>query len=224
MHGQLPEHVAAGWALWAEACGTRWVSKKTCFCFFWSFQTISSKQTENLKRALQQDMEKLAPGLQVLAVRVTKPKVPAAIAQNFEKIEAEKTKLLIATQHQKVVEKEAETERRKAVIEAEKESAVAKIKNEERVAEKEAHRRMSEIEDEMYLAKQRARVDAEFYSAEKAALANKLKLTKEYLQLAQVEALANNTKLYFGPSIPHFFSTNIEGTAAATTASANTNV
>lgn len=30
--------------------------------------------------------------------------------------EAEKTKLLVAIQHQKVVEKEAETERKKAVI------------------------------------------------------------------------------------------------------------
>lgn len=30
--------------------------------------------------------------------------------------EAEKTKLLVATQHQRVVEKEAETERKKAVI------------------------------------------------------------------------------------------------------------
>lgn len=30
--------------------------------------------------------------------------------------EAEKTKLLVAVQHQKVVEKEAETERKKAVI------------------------------------------------------------------------------------------------------------
>ena len=42
-------------------------------------------------------------------------------------MEAEKTKLLISTQRQKVVEKEAETERKKAVIEAEKEASVAKI-------------------------------------------------------------------------------------------------
>ena len=42
-------------------------------------------------------------------------------------MEAEKTKLLISTQRQKVVEKDAETDRKKAVIEAEKESQV-KIK------------------------------------------------------------------------------------------------
>ena len=39
-------------------------------------------------------------------------------------MEAEKTKLLISTQRQKVVEKDAETDRKKAVIEAEKESQV----------------------------------------------------------------------------------------------------
>ena len=42
-------------------------------------------------------------------------------------MEAEKTKLMISTQRQKVVEKEAETERKKAVIEAEKEASVGKI-------------------------------------------------------------------------------------------------
>ena len=39
-------------------------------------------------------------------------------------MEAEKTKLLISTQRQRVVEKDAETERKKAVIEAEKEAQV----------------------------------------------------------------------------------------------------
>ena len=60
----------------------------------------------------------MAPGLKVHAVRVTKPKIPEAIRKNYELMEGEKTKLLIATQHQKVVEKEAETDRKRAVIEA----------------------------------------------------------------------------------------------------------
>ena len=47
--------------------------------------------------------------------------------KNYELMEAEKTKLMISTQRQKVVEKEAETERKKAVIEAEKEASVGKI-------------------------------------------------------------------------------------------------
>ncbi|KER18964.1 hypothetical protein T265_12075 [Opisthorchis viverrini] len=71
---------------------------------------------EYLKRTLQEDLTVMAPGLFVQAVRVTKPKIPDAIRRNYEAVEAEKTKLLIANQRQKVIEREAETERRKAVI------------------------------------------------------------------------------------------------------------
>ena len=56
--------------------------------------------------ALQNDLTTLAPGLTVLNVRVTKPKIPETIRQNYEQMEAEKTKLLIAVQAQKVAEKQ----------------------------------------------------------------------------------------------------------------------
>ena len=79
---------------------------------------------ENLKSALQADLTEMAPGLKVHAVRVTKPKIPEAIRKNYELMESEKTKLMISTQRQKVIEKDAETERKKAVIEAEKEAQV----------------------------------------------------------------------------------------------------
>ena len=79
---------------------------------------------ENLKNALQSDLLEMAPGLKVHSVRVTKPKIPEAIRKNYELMEAEKTKLLISTQRQFVIEKDAETERKKAVIEAEKEAMV----------------------------------------------------------------------------------------------------
>ena len=39
---------------------------------------------ENLKRALQQDLINMAPGLTVQAVRVTKPKIPESIRKNYE--------------------------------------------------------------------------------------------------------------------------------------------
>lgn len=60
--------------------------------------------------------------------------------------EAEKTKLLISIQHQKVVEKDAETERKKAIIEAEKVSQVSKIQFDQKIMEKESLQKMSEIE------------------------------------------------------------------------------
>lgn len=54
--------------------------------------------------------------------------------------------LLIAEQHQKVVEKEAETDRKRAVIEAEKLSQVANITYKQKIMEKESEKRISEIE------------------------------------------------------------------------------
>ena len=84
---------------------------------------------ENLKNALQADLTTQAPGLIVLSIRVTKPKIPESIRKNYELMEAEKTQLLISNARQKVVEKEAETARKKAVIEAEKEAHVARIQS-----------------------------------------------------------------------------------------------
>ncbi|XP_027384230.1 erlin-1 isoform X2 [Bos indicus x Bos taurus] len=130
---------------------------------------------ENLKQALQKDLNIMAPGLTIQAVRVTKPKIPEAIRRNFELMEAEKTKLLIAAQKQKVVEKEAETERKKAVIDA------------------------------AFLAREKAKADAEYYAAHKYATSNKHKLTPEYLELKRYQAIASNSKIYFGNSIPSMF-------------------
>ncbi|KAM9618106.1 erlin-1 isoform 1-T1 [Trichechus inunguis] len=160
---------------------------------------------ENLKQALQNDLNVMAPGLTIQAVRVTKPKIPEAIRRNFELMEAEKTKLLIAAQKQKVVEKEAETERKKAVIEAEKIAQVAKIRFQQKVMEKETEKRISEIEDAAFLAREKAKADAEFYAAHKYATSNKHKLTPEYLELKKYQAIASNSKIYFGSSIPSMF-------------------
>jgi regulator of protease activity HflC (stomatin/prohibitin superfamily) len=160
---------------------------------------------ENLKTSLQKELTTMAPGLFVQAVRVTKPKIPEAIRKNYEQMEAEKTKLLIAQQKQKVVEKEAETERKKAVIEAEKLKEVASIQYEQKVMEKESQKKMSQIEDEAYIAQMKAKADAAFYTAEREASANKLKLTPEYLEVLKYQAVTTNTKVYFGTSIPDMF-------------------
>ena len=54
-----------------------------------------------------------------------------------------------------VVEKEAETERKKAVIEAEKAQQVAKITYDQQIMEKESQKRMSELDDAAHLATQK---------------------------------------------------------------------
>lgn len=60
---------------------------------------------------------------------------------------------MLSTQRQRVVEKEAETERKRAVIEAEKEALVAKIQYDKLIMEKESMQKMAKIEDEMHLVR-----------------------------------------------------------------------
>ena len=160
---------------------------------------------ENLKKALQEDIDHMSKGLSVQAVRVTKPKIPESIRKNYELMEAEKTKLMIATQKQKVIEKEAETERRKAVIEAEKQAEVSQIQFEQKIMEKESLKKISQIGDSTELARVKMQADGRLYAAEQEATANKLKLTPEYLEMLRYQALTTNTKLYFGPDIPRLF-------------------
>lgn len=160
---------------------------------------------ENLKKALQADLNQMAPGLTIHAVRVTKPKIPESIRKNYELMENEKTMLLIAEQHQKVVEKEAETDRKRAVIEAEKLSQVANITYKQKIMEKESEKRISEIEDETHLAKEKAKADAEFYKSQREAESNNLKLTPQYLEMLKYQAIGSTQKVYFGNDIPSMF-------------------
>jgi hypothetical protein len=159
----------------------------------------------------------MAPGLKVHSVRVTKPKIPEAIRKNYELMEGEKTKLLISTQRQKVVEKEAETERKKAVIEAEKEALVAKIQYDRKIHEKESVQKMETIDDMIHLDKEKSKTDAEFYRVAKQAESNRILLTREFLDLKRYEYMASNQKIYFGPDIPTTF---IEGGAGGSSPTA----
>ena len=45
---------------------------------------ITDQIDENLKKALQNELTEMAPGLFVQSVRVTKPKIPERIRKNYE--------------------------------------------------------------------------------------------------------------------------------------------
>lgn len=157
---------------------------------------------ENLQSALQASLNQMSPGLHVHSVRVTKPRIPESIRLDYERMEAEKTKLLIATQRQKLVEKEAETERKKAIIQAEKEAKIEEIKNRQQIDKQLAEKEIQRIEDEIVASRAMSAADAEFYTSQKAAEGNALRLTPEFLELKKYEYVGATTKIYFGPDIP----------------------
>lgn len=45
---------------------------------------VSDQIDENLKSALQKELDEMAEGLKVHSVRVTKPKIPESIRKNYE--------------------------------------------------------------------------------------------------------------------------------------------
>jgi predicted Holliday junction resolvase-like endonuclease len=110
--------------------------------------------------------------------------------------------VLIAVEKQKVVEKEAETNKKRAVTDAERDAKVSEILMAQRVMEKESTKKQEEIENQIYLAREHSLADANFYRVLREAEANKLKLTPEFLELKFIEAIANNTKMFFGEKIP----------------------
>ncbi|GLJ18666.1 hypothetical protein SUGI_0332960 [Cryptomeria japonica] len=158
---------------------------------------------EKMKEAIQNDCTIYAPGIEIISVRVTKPKIPEAIARNYEQMEEERTKFLIEIEKQKVAEKEAETQKLKAVTEAEKDAQVSKILMQQRMMEKESIKLQQEIENEMYFAQEKSIADSNFYKFKKEADANKLLLTPAYLESKFMEAIANDTKIIFGDKVPN---------------------
>lgn len=176
------------------------------FCSVHSLQEVYidlfDRIDEDLKLALQNDLNILTPGLVVQAVRLTKPKIPEHIRRNYESVEVEKTKLLIYSERQKVVEKEAETERKRAIIEAEKVSLVSQIHWKQMIMEKTSEQRVVEIQDEIHLNRERVHADATFYRNEKLSEANKLLLHPDYMSLKKYEAIAANAVIYYGSRIP----------------------
>lgn len=64
---------------------------------------------------------------------------------------------------------------------------------------------MIHFTDEIHLAGEKSKTDAEFYQMKLKAAANEILLTKQYLELKKYEALAVNNKVYFGADIPNMF-------------------
>uniref|UniRef100_A0A1D1XYJ6 Erlin-2-B n=1 Tax=Anthurium amnicola TaxID=1678845 RepID=A0A1D1XYJ6_9ARAE len=157
---------------------------------------------EKMKEAIQSDCTRYAPGIEIIGVRVTKPIIPTNVRSNFELMEEERTKVLIAIEKQRVAEKEAETQKKMALTEAEKNAQVSRIVMEQRLMEKNSAKRQQEIDNGMYIAREKSLADASFYRETKEAEANRLKLTPEYLELKFIEAIANNSKIFFGNRVP----------------------
>ena len=101
--------------------------------------------------------------------------------------------------------KEAETEKKRAIAEAEKSAEVAKINQLKTISEKQTSQTVASIENEMALAQAKATTDALVYQIQEETKAMKSKLSPEFLQLSLIQSIANNTKIFFGSQLPSMF-------------------
>jgi len=157
---------------------------------------------EHLAEALKKDCKTYAPGIEIIAVRVTKPQVPGNVKHEFEKREAASAALKVAEQQRQVVEAQAATEAKKMTIEAQRDADVALINSQREVAQQKSEQEKEAIRDAMHVAHEKALADANYYMTMKKAEANRLLLTPEYLELQRYSNIASNTKIYFGERIP----------------------
>ena len=68
---------------------------------------------------------------------------------------------------------------------------------------------MEDIENTIYIERAKAKADANHYSLMKTIEAEQAQLTPQYLQKLAIQSFTQNTKIYFGESIPKFISDNI---------------
>lgn len=122
---------------------------------------------EELKKALQKDLDAWAPGVEVISIRITKPRIPERIRSNFEKMEQVKVEYLISSERQNVIRERELTEQKKAIISADSKLDVRVIELEKEISLKENNFKLAQIEAKIYLERLKAEIDASFLATMK---------------------------------------------------------
>lgn len=166
--------------------------------FIENFETLD----EELIQVLQNDLKEWVPGLEILSIRVTKPRIPSKIKGTFELMESEKTRFLIVSETQKVKKQEAETRKRQAIIKSQSELEVTKINMEKKLKEKENEFKIAKIENQMYLDREKSKVEANYYKNIKELETSQEKLSPEYIRYESIKAMTSNLVVNIGSQVP----------------------
>merc|ERR1712226_735280 len=136
-------------------------------------------------------------GVKILNLVIPKPDIPSDIAANYKQVKVQWTEQLVATQQQKTEKIKKETQSIKAILDAERERDVLKIDIEKQLLEKEGESKRNDIQNQIIKDREQNTANITAYAKERAAEANKLLYTDEYVKLEMARSLTNNTKFYF---------------------------
>ena len=151
------------------------------------FVTKFDQLDDMLLKFLQDEQDRLKTGIVIDYVRLTKPKLPKDQADTYEGISKQQIQ-------QKLEEERSKTNKLIAAnSKAETEARVGRD-----VIDADGKLQVTKKEAEAHLATEKAKTDAETYRMSQEAQANQELLTDAYLQYIQIQAIANNSKVYFG--------------------------
>jgi hypothetical protein len=161
------------------------------------FVTQFDKLDDMLQTFLQNEQDRLGTGINIDYVRLTKPKLPQDQADTYEGISKQQIQQKLEDQKKVTKHKEAEN----AKIDAE---AVAN----RQVIEAEGRFRVAEQDAEAHRVKEKSRTDADSYRKIEEAKANVYLYggTQGYLDYERHQAIAGNSKVYFGELPPTIWS------------------
>lgn len=153
---------------------------------------------DQVKERVKTSIKRLGDeGIEILNLVIPKPVIPSDIAENYKQVKVQWTKQLVAEQEKLTKEKLKETEEMEATADEERKKKVLEIRNQAKILEKEGEQKVSTINNAIRQEAERTEAEIQKYKTETEAAANKLLLTKEYVQLNLAKHLANNTKMYF---------------------------
>ena len=158
------------------------------------FLEIVEAITEDVKAQIKDFGEE---GVEILNLVVSKPSIPADIAQNYKQVKVQWTKQLVAKQEKVTEEIKKETELLKAVADANREKEVLAIKIEEQILETKGKQNVSEINNKIEQDKENNLADIAEYAKQAEARGNKELFSPDYVKLEVAKSLANNTKIFF---------------------------
>eukprot|EP00090_Calanus_glacialis_P032408 TRINITY_DN53689_c0_g1_i1.p1 TRINITY_DN53689_c0_g1~~TRINITY_DN53689_c0_g1_i1.p1 ORF type:complete len:146 (-),score=36.54 TRINITY_DN53689_c0_g1_i1:49-486(-) len=128
---------------------------------------------------------------------IPKPDIPEDIALNYKLVKVQWTEQLVSIQKQKTERIKKETEKIKAVLDAEKDREVLQINLTKQILQKEGESTLTAIQNNITRSIAENNANVEAYRLLKEAEANEALFTDKYVKLQISKALINNTKLYF---------------------------
>ena len=156
---------------------------------------------DHMKNFIQEENDRQKTGLGVTFVRLTKPKMPPSISQNYLALAEEKTRKQVIEEQKDRIKSEKESEMLVARADGEILAQKAAAENDMMIKAMEAKKAEQALANDIAVAA--AEANSKKTKLEAEGLAS-LYAIPGYSQVKVAEALSANQKIYYGEKIPQF--------------------